>query len=132
MQYFLKNIRLYFHHQSHPPLGIVFLCLSLFIVSGLISPLFSSTILGMYQHREFIFQCLIFLPFHTVHGYLHIVPICTIHTRPSRTNTPKICYFHLRGLQSKSRKGERSYGGGGIGWGDHFIPHKFIKRSIEH
>ena len=22
--------------------------------------------------------------------------------------------------------------GGGIGWGDHFLPHKFIERSFEH
>ena len=25
----------------------------------------------------------------------------------------------------------RSQDGGGIGWGDHFLPHKFIKRSFE-
>ena len=24
-----------------------------------------------------------------------------------------------------------SQDGGGIGWGDHFLPHKFIKRSFE-
>ena len=32
--------------------------------------LFSSSILGTYQPGEFIFQCPIFLPFHTVHGVL--------------------------------------------------------------
>ena len=37
---------------------------------GVISPLISSSILGTYQSREFIFQCPIFLPFHTVHGVL--------------------------------------------------------------
>ena len=46
------------------------LWLCLFILSGVISPLFSSSILGTYQPGEFIFQCPIFLPFHTVHGVL--------------------------------------------------------------
>ena len=43
------------------------LWLSLFILSGVIFLLFSSSILGTYQPGEFIFQCPIFLPFHTVH-----------------------------------------------------------------
>ena len=34
------------------------------------SPLMSSSLLGTYQSVEFIFQCPIFLPFHTVHGVL--------------------------------------------------------------
>ena len=46
------------------------LCLSLFILSGVISPLFSSSILGIYQPGKFIFQGPIFLPFHTVLGVL--------------------------------------------------------------
>ena len=37
---------------------------------GVISPLFSSSILGTYWPGESIFQCHIFLPFHTVHGIL--------------------------------------------------------------
>ena len=41
-----------------------------FILSGVISPLISSSILGTYQPGEFIFQYPIFLPFHTVHGVL--------------------------------------------------------------
>ena len=44
------------------------LWLHLFILSGVISPLISSSTLGLYQPGEFIFQCPIFLPFHTVHG----------------------------------------------------------------
>ena len=44
------------------------LWLHLFILSGVISPLISSSILGTYWSGEFIFQCPIFLPFHTVHG----------------------------------------------------------------
>ena len=66
----LYSIRLYFHHQSHPQLGVVLLWLHPFILSGVISPLFSSSILGTYQPGEFIFQCPNFLPFHTVHGVL--------------------------------------------------------------
>ena len=45
-------------------------CFHLFILSGVISPLFSSSILGTYRPGECIFQCPIFLPFHTVHGVL--------------------------------------------------------------
>src|SRR5574338_44829 len=41
-----------------------------FILSGVIPPVISSSILGTYQSGEFIFQCPIFLPFHTVHGVL--------------------------------------------------------------
>ena len=41
-----------------------------FILFGVISPLISSSILGTYWPEEFIFQCSIFLPFHTVHGVL--------------------------------------------------------------
>ena len=43
-----------------------------FILSGVISPLISGSILGTYRPGEFIFQCLIFLPFHIVHGVLKI------------------------------------------------------------
>ena len=42
----------------------------LFILSGVISPLISSSILGTYQPGEFILQCPAFLPFHTVHEVL--------------------------------------------------------------
>ena len=41
-----------------------------FILSGVISPLISSSILGIYWSGEFTFQYPIFLPFHTVHGVL--------------------------------------------------------------
>ena len=37
---------------------------------GVISPLISSSILGTYQPGEFLFQCPIILPFHTLHGVL--------------------------------------------------------------
>ena len=38
--------------------------------SGVISPFFSSSVLGTHRPGEFIFQCHIFLPFHIVHGVL--------------------------------------------------------------
>ena len=50
--------------------GCIFLWLCLFILSGVISPLFSSSILGTYWLREFIFQCHIFLPSHAIQGLL--------------------------------------------------------------
>ena len=56
--------------SRHIPSWVFPLWLSCFILSGVISPLFSSSILGIYQPGEFIFQCHIFLPFHTVHGVL--------------------------------------------------------------
>ena len=41
-----------------------------FILSGAISPLICSSILGTYRPGQLIFQCPIFLPFPTVHGVL--------------------------------------------------------------
>ena len=64
---FAYSIRLYFHHQSHPHWALFLLWLHLFILSGVI---FCSSILGTYLAGEFIFQCPIFLPFHTVNGVL--------------------------------------------------------------
>ena len=55
---------------SHIHNWVLFLLwIRLFILSGVISPLISSSILGSYW-PEFIFQCRIFLPFHIVHGVL--------------------------------------------------------------
>ena len=42
-----------------------------FILSGVVSPLISSSILGTYQPGEFIIRCPIFFPFPTVHGVLN-------------------------------------------------------------
>ena len=59
---------------SHIHSWVLFLLwLHLFILSGFISPLISGSILGTYQPGEFIFQCPIFLPFHTVHFLHHIL-----------------------------------------------------------
>ena len=55
-------------HIHNWVLFILWFCLS--ILSRVIYPLISSSILGIYHPGEFIFQCPIFLPFHTVHGVL--------------------------------------------------------------
>ena len=70
MQYSLYSIGPCFYHQSHPQLGVVFAWFHPFILSGVISPLISSSILGTYRPGEFLFQYSIILPFHTVHGFL--------------------------------------------------------------
>ena len=49
---------------------LLLLWLCLCILSGVISPLISSRLLGIYQPGEFLFQYPIFLPFHIVHGVL--------------------------------------------------------------
>ena len=55
---------------SHIHSWVLFLLwLHHFILSGVISPV-SSSILGVIRPGEFIFQCAVFLPFHTVHGFL--------------------------------------------------------------
>ena len=43
---------------------------SFFLEFFILSPLISSSILGTYRPGEFLFQCPIFLPFHSVHGVL--------------------------------------------------------------
>ena len=56
---------------SHTHNWVLFLLwLHPFILSRVISPLISSSILGTYLPGEFIFQCPIFLPFHTFHEVL--------------------------------------------------------------
>ena len=55
-------------HIHNWALFLLWLCL--FILSGVISPLISSSILGTYQSREFNFQCPIFLLFPAVRGIL--------------------------------------------------------------
>ena len=75
MQYCSLQHRTYLHHQSHPQLGVfLFVCLfvllwfCLFILPVVFSLLISGRILGTYWPGKFIFQCLIFLFFPTVHG----------------------------------------------------------------
>ena len=65
----LYSIRPCFYHQSYPTAPSCFCFGSIpSFFSGVISPLISSSILGTYWPGKFIFQCPIFLPFHTVHG----------------------------------------------------------------
>ena len=49
---------------------LILLWLHPFILSGVISPLISSSVLDTYQPGEFLFQYPIILPFHTVHEVL--------------------------------------------------------------
>ena len=71
MQYCSLQHRTLFPSPVTSTTGHLFLLwCCLFILSGLISPFFSSSILGTYWSGEFIFQCPICLPFHTVHGVL--------------------------------------------------------------
>ena len=73
-----------------------------FSLSGVSSPLISSSILGTCLPEEFIFQCPIFLPFHTVHVVLKgrilkcfAIPfssgprfVSTLHPNPNSMNLP--------------------------------------------
>ena len=59
------------HRTSHIHNWVLFLLwLHPFILSGVISPLISSRLLGTYLPGEFLFQYPIILPFYTVHGVL--------------------------------------------------------------
>ena len=55
-------------HIHNTVLLLFWLCL--FILPGVISPLISSSTLDTYRPGEFIFQCPIFLSFHTILGVL--------------------------------------------------------------
>ena len=69
----LYSIGLYFHHQTYPQLGIVF------ILARTLHSFWSSFSSLLKQHIrhlpiwEFIFQCHMFLPCHTVHGILKAI-----------------------------------------------------------
>ena len=55
---------------SHIHSWVLFLLwLHLFLLSGVSSPLISSSILGTYRPEESLFQCPIFLPFHLFMGF---------------------------------------------------------------
>ena len=81
------------HHQSHPHRVLLLLWLSPFTLSGVISPLLSSSIVGTYRPGEFLFQCPIFLPFILFTGLSrqehwsglpdHAFPELSTMTRPS-------------------------------------------------
>ena len=63
--------------SSHIHNWVLFLLwLHPFILSGVISPLISSSILGTYRPGEFLFQYPIILPFHTVHAAAKSLQSC--------------------------------------------------------
>ena len=64
------SIRLTFTTRHIPNWTLFLLWLSLFILSGTICPGSPTSILDTYQPEGLIFQCHIFLLFHTVHGVL--------------------------------------------------------------
>ena len=68
----LYMIRIHFHHQSYPQLRVDFALAPSLHLSEFLSPLISSSILGMYRPVEFIFQCSIFSFFHIIHGVLNL------------------------------------------------------------
>ena len=80
-----------------------------FILSAVISPLFSSSILGTYRPGEFIFQCPIFLPFQLFMGFSrqeywsglpfpspvdHILSDLSTMTQPSWVTPRGMALFH--------------------------------------
>ena len=69
MQYCSLQHRILLLSPVTSTIGCYF-CFHSFILSGVSFSLISSSILGTYQPGKFIFQCPIFLPFHTVHGVL--------------------------------------------------------------
>ena len=70
MQYCSLNIETCFYHQSYQQLGVVFSLPPSLHSFWNNSPLISSSMLGTYWPGEFIFQCPVFLPFHTGHGVI--------------------------------------------------------------
>ena len=88
---------------SHIHVWVLFLLLfHLFILSGVISPLISSSILGTYRPGEFIFQCPIFLPFHTLHGVLKVsglpFPSPADHVLSELSTVTHPCWVSLLGM----------------------------------
>ena len=77
------------------------------------SSYFSSIILGTSWPGEFIFQCPIFLPFHTAHGILKAVILkwfsISFSSGPHFVRYPKKMSFHYRGLDCKSRKSRNTW-----------------------
>ena len=68
MQYCSLDFTSITSHIHNWVLFLLWLCL--FILSGVISPLISTSILGTYRPGEFIFQCPVCLLCHIVHGVL--------------------------------------------------------------
>ena len=73
----------------------------LFILSGVISPLISSGILGTYWPGEFIIHCSVFLPFQTVHEALKariLVPFPVAHVLLEHSTMTRPSWVALQGV----------------------------------
>ena len=79
----LYSIRLYFHHQSHLKLSIVFTLAPSLHSFWSYSPLFSNSILGIYWPGEFIFHC-------------HIFAFSYCSWGSQGKNTEVVCHSHLQ------------------------------------
>ena len=79
-----------------------------FILSGVISPLISSSILGTYWPWEFFFQYPIILPFHTVHGVLKARILSGLPFR-SPVDPIKLMYFNCMRYNGNSSLGNCSW-----------------------
>ena len=92
LQHHLASITSHIHNWV-----LFFLWLHPFILSGVISPLISSSILCTYRPRVFIFQCPIFLPFQTVHVVLktRILKWFAIHSSSEPHSVCMCMYTHV-------------------------------------
>ena len=89
MQYCSLQPQTYFHHHSHPQLGIDFaLAQPLHSLWSYFSTLLQQ-LLVTYRPGEFIFQCYIFLPFHTVHRVLKA------RIQPQEPSNPLFVYIYF-------------------------------------
>ena len=70
MQYYSLHLQTLLLSPVTSTTGCYFCFGSVFILSGVISPLIFISLLGTYRPGEFLFQCSVFLPFPTVHGVL--------------------------------------------------------------
>ena len=88
---------------SHNHNWVLFLLwLHLFILFGVISPLVSSSILVTCRLGEFIFQCPVFLPLHTVHGVLKasglLIPSPVDHSLAELSTMTRPPWMSLHGM----------------------------------
>ena len=70
MQYYSLHLQTLLLSPVTSTTGCYFCFGSVFILSGVISPLIFISLLGTYRPGEFLFQCSVFLPFNPVHGVL--------------------------------------------------------------
>ena len=98
-------------HIRNWVLFLLWLCL--FTLCGVIFPLVSSSILGTYQPGEFIFQCPIFLPFHTPSLRLPLIAGLPPSGLNPASNFVSLAHHHLT---------KRSRSGLTLTWSRDFLP----------